>query len=88
MFSTNPKKEFLFLKLHFFLSSANAVKLDQSKNLSYGKGLNFNGIRQKQSRYAFNTLLNDKILDWSKFKAFADEKINVTQTLKFALGRV
>ena len=31
---------------------------------------------------------NDKILDWSKFKAFADDKINVTEKLKFVLGTV
>ena len=36
----------------------------------------------------FNPLPNDKILYLSKFKAFADNKINVTQKLKFALGRV
>ena len=36
-----------------------------------------------------NLLLpKDKILDWSKFKAFAEDKINVTEKLKFALGRV
>ena len=27
------------------------------------------------------------MLDWPKLKAFADDKINVTQTLKFVLGR-
>ena len=27
------------------------------------------------------------MLDWSKLKAFADEKINVTQELKFVSGR-
>ena len=26
-----------------------------------------------------NTLPNDKILDWSKLKAFADDKINVDE---------
>ena len=26
----------------------------------------------------FNSLPNDKISDWSKFKAYADDKINVT----------
>ena len=36
----------------------------------------------------FKSLPNDKILDWSKFKAFADDKIIVTQKLKFVLGRV
>ena len=35
-----------------------------------------------------NTLPNDKILDWSKLKTFADEKINVTQYLNFVFGRV
>ena len=35
----------------------------------------------------FNSLPNYKFLDWSKLKAFADDKINVTQKLKFALGQ-
>ena len=35
-----------------------------------------------------NSLPNDKILDWSKFKALADNKINVTQNLSFVLGKV
>ena len=36
----------------------------------------------------FHHLPNYKILDQSKLKAFADDKINVTQTLKFALERI
>ena len=36
----------------------------------------------------FNSLPNDKILDWSKFKAFAGDKIYVGQTLKTVYGRV
>ena len=35
----------------------------------------------------FNSLPNDTFLDWSKLKAFADDKINVTQNLKFVLER-
>ena len=35
-----------------------------------------------------NSLPKNKILDWSKLKAFADDKINVTKELKFVLGRV
>ena len=38
--------------------------------------------------YTFNSLPFDKILDWSKFKAYADNKINVTEKLKFVLGSV
>ena len=36
----------------------------------------------------FNFSPMDKILDLSKLKAFADDKKNVTEKLKFVLGRV
>ena len=36
---------------------------------------------------AFNPLTNDKFLHWSKLKALADDKVNVTEKLKCALGR-
>ena len=36
----------------------------------------------------FNSLPNDKFLDWSKLKAFTVGKLNVTEKLKFVLGRV
>ena len=35
-----------------------------------------------------NPLPNDKILDWSKLKTFADDKIHVTEKLKFVLRKV
>ena len=38
--------------------------------------------------YFFNSLPNDKILDLSEFKAFANDKIILTQKLKFVSGRV
>ena len=34
-----------------------------------------------------NSGINGKILDWFKLKAFADDKINVTEKLKFVLER-
>ena len=36
----------------------------------------------------FNYLLNDMNLDWSKLKAFKDDKINVTQKLKIVLKKI
>ena len=36
----------------------------------------------------FNSLPDDRILDWSKLKAFADDNINVTKKLKFVVGRI
>ena len=35
-----------------------------------------------------NSLPNNKFLDWSKFRAFADDKLNLTEKLKFVLGKV
>ena len=35
-----------------------------------------------------NSLPNDKFLDWSIGKAFADNKLNVAEKLEFILGRV
>ena len=36
----------------------------------------------------FYSLPKDKSLDWSKFKAFADNKINVDKKLKTVYGRL
>ena len=38
--------------------------------------------------YFFNSVLNDKILGYSKLKGFANDKINVTPKLIFVFGRV
>ena len=37
---------------------------------------------------ALTFLPNDKMLEWSKLKAFADDKIIAVQKLKFVNGRV
>ena len=42
------------------------------------KGLTFTSL---------NSLPNNKILDYSKFKAFAEDKVILTKTLNFVLGR-
>ena len=44
--------------------------------------------RNFESFYTLNSLPNDNILDLSKFRAFAENKSNVTQNLKIVLGRV
>ena len=36
----------------------------------------------------FNSLPNDKFFDWSKLKAFADDKLILAENLKFVYGRV
>ena len=38
--------------------------------------------------FQFQSLPDDKILDLSKLKAFADDKISMIEKLKFVLGRV
>ena len=45
-------------------------------------------VVQGHPRDRFKPLPNDRFLDWPILKAFADDKINVTQKLKFVLGGV
>ena len=46
-------------------------------------------LELRLNRYDFNlTIPNDKILEWPKPKAFADNKMDLSQKLKFNLGRV
>ena len=40
------------------------------------------------TKHSFDSLPNNKDLGWSKFKAFADDKINVGKKLKTVYGRV
>ena len=42
---------------------------------------------QTTNRMQLNSLPNDNILDWSKFKAFADDKINVTKNNEIYFGK-
>ena len=35
-----------------------------------------------------DSLPNDKILDWHKFKAFAEDNLHAIEKLKFVMGRV
>ena len=44
--------------------------------------------RVKISEVVELTLPNDNILQWSKLKAFVDDKMNVIQNLKFLLERI
>ena len=37
--------------------------------------------------HQFNSLPNDKFLDWSKLKGFADDKINAAEKFEFVLQR-
>ena len=48
----------------------------------------FHLILYKITGISVNSLPNNKILDQSKFKAFVDDKINVTKELEFVSGRV
>ena len=72
MFSTHPETNFNF-SIAVNMSSAIALNLDQSEIVLFGR---------------VNSLPNNKILDWFKLKALADDKRNMTEELKFVLGRV
>ena len=77
--------------MHFKMSSAICLNLDQSIILSSGNGLmepNFmmqcifgdeqSPLWPEHCLFLITVLLNDRYFDLSKSKAFADNKINVT----------
>ena len=39
-------------------------------------------------KFFFNSLPNDKFSDWSKVKAFEDDKLNLAEKMKIVLERV
>ena len=45
-------------------------------------------VRSSWKELTFHSLPNNKILDWSKFKTFVDDKINLNQNMKFDMGGV
>ena len=45
-------------------------------------------LQKHETQASFWERVNEKILDWSKFKAHAEDKINLTQNLNFVLGKV
>ena len=77
-------------KCTFKMSPAICFNLHQSKILSSGSGLmHLQKVRGRLTWMAtFISFLNKKVLDWSKLKAFADDRINVNEKLKFGLRRV
>ena len=57
---------------HISFVAAASFNLEQSQNCILGKGLKL-----------FNPLLNDKFLDVTKFKEFADDKLKVAKMTIF-----
>ena len=63
-------------------------KLNVAENLKFvfGRVENIVGIGEKKMHFllfsqCFNSLPNDKILDVTKLKAFADDKLNIVKTM-------
>ena len=54
----------------------------------YEKKLSKTTFKLTENDILFHTLPNDKILDWFKLKAFADDKTNETEKVNFVVGRV
>ena len=59
-----------------------------SKNILHSQSFNYSHLHVYVNKNQVNSLPNDKFLDWSIGKAFADNKLNVAEKLKFILGRV
>ena len=62
-------------------SSENDFNLGKSKILPSGR------VNPLPNNPRFDSLPNDTFFDWPKLKALSDDKINVTEKLKFVYGR-
>ena len=80
------RREIIILTFNF--SSAKSFNLVMSKILSFGKGLNTITNTISILLLLVNSLSDDKFLDWSYLKAFADKKVNVIEKLKFVSQRI
>ena len=63
----------------FDMSSANTLNLNQSKILSFGKELKHSFLEKMAFKLTHYQM--DNILDQTKLKAFADNKLNVTKMI-------
>ena len=68
------------------MSSANS--LNKFEKLSFEKSKPPEPQHELHQITKFNPFPNGKILDLSKFKAFAEDKIDVSKKMIFVLGRV
>ena len=80
----SPSYFFLFILARIIIYKSKTTIFSFQSNMIITSLLETNKSINKQ----FNSLPNDKIVDLSKLKTFADDKLIVTQKLKFALGRV
>ena len=77
--SHNLSVKFVFrLRVPWIWTSLNFYPGMKSKNI----------LTLCSNKRELHSLPNDKILDWSKFKACADDKINLNENLKFVLWKV
>ena len=85
-----PVKENCAIRAIPILSSAKALNWDKARDLLPGKGFistnyRFDVTRAPYEGRAFrqglNSLPHDQLLDWTKLKAFADDKINVAEMM-------
>ena len=73
----------------FFLGGGGGPERGQCRSKSAMPGSVASSVQDlKLGGLLFKSLPNDKSLDWSKLKAFADDKIDVNEKLKFGLERL
>ena len=86
IYQFNKKDKYLSEMKTFFFSVVRKAFMEKKKFLITSNNFFHNVFhRHSLQLQLINSLPNDKILNLPKLKAFADDKINVTQKLKFAL---
>ena len=81
-------KQFLFFSQHFISYMALIFHFKCTLKCRLQFVSTWTSLNFYSSAYGLTLYQSTKIFSWSKLKRFADNKMNVTQKLKFVFGRV
>ena len=79
------------MQFSFSCNYGYALDFWHTRNGSHSCKWNYLPFHRKGNQirdWSLNSLPNNRILNWSKLKAFANDKINMAKKLKFVLRRV
>ena len=83
--SANALDNFFVILVKDQRNCENEYNIDGNYKIS---ALHFVSKLYEDFQTGFNSVPNNKFIEWSQSKAIQDNKLNVTENLKFVMGRV
>ena len=83
--ATSVRSKNIFTDISRYPTGKHEIKTFLSFQMMFSKAVFI--LKVKMIEVFDNSVTNDQFLDWSKLKVFADDKMNVTEKLKFVWER-